>query len=197
MNAEQQPSVSKNNKQQNKLGSIESARHFIATIGERVRSGELRARLQYFLFKQTQQAKESNSLLSKYQYRLKEDWPTWLGVACGISGLLMLFSPEKLWFWQIPLIILLTFLAPAFFELPATLKSLFSHTAYQHLVGQVITLTHSIVDGKGRTALDGREWLVSGPDCAMGSKVKIVTLDAKTLYVIPDNPKHSKQERLT
>lgn len=188
MNAQQQQkSANGSGSNQGKPGGIEGVRHFFASVGERIRSGELRARLQYFLFKQTQQARESNSLLSKYKYRLQDDWPTWVGIGCGIAALFMLFSPEDFWFWQIPVVILLTLLAPAFFELPATLSSLFGHTDQQHLVGQVITLTHPIVDGKGRTALDGREWLVSGPDCGMGHKVKIVTLDAKTLYVVPDD----------
>ncbi|HPQ93983.1 MAG: NfeD family protein [Thiothrix sp.] len=162
------------------LGRISKA---LSDFGERARSGELKARLQYFLFRQSQQARRSDSLLSKYKRRLQEDWAKWLGIAAGLTALVMFLSPDSFWFWQIPLVLLLTILAPFFFELPNTLNALFGNTEQQHLVGSIITLTHPIVDGQGQTHLEGRDWQVSGPDCVAGSSVKIVTLDARTLYV--------------
>ncbi len=164
------------------------------SLGERIRSGELKARLHYFLFRQTQQARLSDSLFSRYKRRLREDWQKWAGISTGITGLIMLLSPERFWLWQLPLVFILILLAPAVFELPATLNSLFGHTEQQHLVGQIITLTQPIVDGRGQATLDGKEWSISGPDCAMGDNVKIVTLDAKTLYVMPANTSGSLSE---
>ncbi|MFM2319756.1 MAG: hypothetical protein RLZZ215_2377 [Pseudomonadota bacterium] len=152
---------------------------------DRIRSGELKARLHYFLFQQTQQAKESDSLLSKYKRRLLDDWQLWLGLGMCLTALMMFASPQKTWLWQLPLILLSVFLAPIIFEIPAALNSLFGHTEHQHLVGKVISLTRPIIERRGQTILEGREWLVSGPDCPAGAEVKIVTLDAKTLYVVP------------
>lgn len=152
---------------------------------ERVRSGEFRARLQYFLFRQTEQARHSDSLISKYKRSLQQHWPKWAGISMGITGLMMLFNPDNFWFWQLPIAVLMVFIAPIILELPATLKSLFGNTEQQHLVGQIVTLSKPIVDGRGEIVLDGRDWQVSGPDCEMGREVKIVTLDAKTLYVMP------------
>ncbi len=150
---------------------------------ERIRSGELKARMHYFLFRKGQDARRSDSIFSRYKRRLAEDWPKWLGIGAGITGLMMLLSPDEFWLWQIPFILLLMLLAPAFFELPNTLNVLFGHTEHQHLVGTTITLTQPIVDGRGTTQLEQREWQVSGPDCPAGSSVKIITLDAKNLYV--------------
>jgi len=162
-------------------------------LAERVRSGELKERLHYFLFRTGQEAKRSDSLLSRYTKRLSEDWGKWLGISAGITGLMMFLSPEGFWLWQIPMLFVLTLLAPAVFELPNTLNALFGHTENQHLVGKVITLTHGINDGKGKTKLEedeDKEWLVSGPDCIAGTSVKIVTLDSKTLYVSEIEPDH-------
>lgn len=150
---------------------------------ERVRSGELKARMHYFLFRKGQEAKRSDSILSRYKRRLAEDWPKWLGIGAGITGLIMFFNPEAFSLWQIPLVFILMLIAPAFFELPNTLNALFGHSEHQHLVGTTITLTQPIENGKGKTTLERQEWMVSGPDCPAGSTIKIITLDAKTLYV--------------
>lgn len=155
---------------------------------DRIRSGELKARMHYFLFRKGQEAKKSDSLWSRYQRRLRDDWKKWLGIGAGITGLVMLFSPGEFWLWQIPLVFILMAIAPAFFELPNTLSALFGHTEHQYLVGQLITITQAIIDGRGKTMLGDQDWLVSGPDCPAGSTVQIVTLDSKTLYVtLPEN----------
>lgn len=151
---------------------------------DRITSGELKARLRYFLFRKGQEVKRSDSLFSRYKKRLREDWAKWLGISAGIIGIAMFFSPEAFWLWQIPLVFILMALAPAVFELPNTLSALFGHTEQQHLVGSVITLTQEIVDGRGQTTLEEQQWQVSGPDCLAGTHVQIVTLDSKTLYVI-------------
>jgi membrane protein implicated in regulation of membrane protease activity len=161
----------------------EKGNRILTDLIERAQSGELKARMHYFLFRKGRDAKRSDSIFSRYKRRLAEDWPKWLGIGTGITGLSMLLSPEEFWLWQIPLVFILMLLAPAFFELPNTLNALFGHSEQQHLVGTTITLTHPITDGKGKTTLDQQEWLVSGPDCPAGSSVKIITLDAKNLYV--------------
>lgn len=155
----------------------------LTDLVERARSGELKARMHYFLFRKGQEAKRSDSILSRYKRRLAEEWPKWLGIGTGITGLLMFFNPEAFSWWQIPLVFILMLLAPAFFELPNTLNALFGHSEHQHLVGSTITLTQPIVNGRGTTQLERQEWMVSGPDCPAGSTAKIITLDAKTLYV--------------
>ncbi|CAA6801644.1 MAG: Membrane protein implicated in regulation of membrane protease activity [uncultured Thiotrichaceae bacterium] len=161
----------------------DSGNRVFADLVERVRSGELKARMHYFLFRKGQEAKRSDSILSRYKRRLAEKWPKWLGIGAGITGLFMFLSPEAFSLWQIPLVFILMLLAPAFFELPNTLNALFGHSEHQHLVGSNITLTQPIANGKGQTTLENQEWMISGPDCPTGSTVTIITLDAKTLYV--------------
>lgn len=161
----------------------EKGNRILTDLVERIRSGELKARMHYFLFRKGRDARRSDSIFSRYKRRLAEDWPKWLGIGAGLTGLTMLLSPEEFWLWQIPLVFILMLLAPAFFELPNTLNALFGHTEQQHLVGKTITLTQPITNGKGKTTLEQQEWQVFGPDCPAGSSVKIITLDAKNLYV--------------
>lgn len=157
--------------------------HMFGDLVERVRSGELKARMHYFLFRKGQEAKRSDSILSRYKRRLSEAWPKWLGISAGITGIIMFLNPDKFHLWQMLLVFILTLIAPAFFELPNTLNALFGHNAQQHLVGTTITLTQPIAAGKGKTTLGDQEWIVFGPDCPAGSSVQIITLDAKNLYV--------------
>lgn len=184
METQEQQTASVNRDNTNTKDGNKASQRLTSTL-DRIRSGELKARLHYFLFQQTQQAKESDSLLSKYKRRLLDDWQLWLGLGMFLTALMMFASPQKTWLWQLPLVLLLVVLAPVIFEIPAALNSLFGHTEHQHLVGKLITLTRPIVERRGQTILEGREWLVSGPDCPSGAEVKIVTLDAKTLYVVP------------
>lgn len=184
MDTQEQQTASANRDNVSTKEGNKASQLFTSTL-DRIRSGELKARLHYFLFQQTQQAKESDSLFSKYKRRLVDDWQIWLGLGLVLTAILMFANPQKTLAWQIPIVLLSVLLAPIIFEIPAALSSLFGHTQHQHLVGKVITLTRPIIDRRGQTILEGREWLVSGPDCPSGAEVKIVTLDAKTLYVIP------------
>lgn len=176
---------SQTSKTTNSAQTDKRAGNLLQTTLERIRSGEFKARLHYFLFQRTQQAKESDSLLSKYKRQLTAAWPKWLGLSMLLTALLLFSNGGKWWFWQLPLLAIFLLLMPLLFELPAAINSLFGNTEYQHLVGTTLHLETPIIDRQGEVHLDGRDWLISGPDCAVGQEVQIVTLDAKTLYVLP------------
>lgn len=52
-------------------------------------------------------------------------------------------------------------------------------------IGQVHSLTHPIVDGKGRLHLGDGTWTVQGPDLPAGRKVKIVGVKGIQFVVEP------------
>jgi len=54
-----------------------------------------------------------------------------------------------------------------------------------HLVGREAQVVEPIVDGRGRIRLGDATWLVSGPDLAVGSRVKIVAANGVLLEVMP------------
>ena len=51
------------------------------------------------------------------------------------------------------------------------------------LVGRVVTLERSIIDGRGRVQIADAYWDVSGPDLPAGAAVRIVGGDAMSLQV--------------
>ncbi len=53
------------------------------------------------------------------------------------------------------------------------------------LVGEVLTITKAIEDGRGRARVGDGEWPVRGPDTAEGSKVRVVSADGGVLVVEP------------
>ena len=51
------------------------------------------------------------------------------------------------------------------------------------LVGEVLTVTKAIEDGRGRAKVGDGEWPVRGPDIAEGSKVRVVSAEGGVLVV--------------
>ena len=51
------------------------------------------------------------------------------------------------------------------------------------LVGEVLTVTRAIEDGRGRAKVGDGEWPVHGPDAAEGTKVRVVSADGGVLVV--------------
>ena len=51
------------------------------------------------------------------------------------------------------------------------------------LVGEVLTVTRAIEDGRGRAKVGDGEWPVRGPDTAEGAKVRVVSADGGELVV--------------
>ena len=51
------------------------------------------------------------------------------------------------------------------------------------LVGEVLTVTKAIEDGRGRARVGDGEWPVHGPDTAEGAKVRVVSADGGVLVV--------------
>ncbi|MGH8084099.1 MAG: NfeD family protein [Lysobacter sp.] len=53
------------------------------------------------------------------------------------------------------------------------------------LVGHVYPLESAIVDGRGRLKIGDAFWTASGPDLAIGTRVRVVAVDGTTLRVEP------------
>jgi membrane protein implicated in regulation of membrane protease activity len=51
------------------------------------------------------------------------------------------------------------------------------------LVGEVLTVTKAIEDGRGRAKVGDGEWPVRGPDVAEGARVRVVSADGGVLVV--------------
>ena len=52
------------------------------------------------------------------------------------------------------------------------------------MVGKIIILDESIINGRGRVKIADSHWTVNGPDLLAGTKVKIVEIKGNTLIII-------------
>lgn len=55
-------------------------------------------------------------------------------------------------------------------------------------VGRVIILPQGLSGGQGQVSVDDSFWVVRGPDCAPGSAVRIVAVEANSLLIEPVDP---------
>lgn len=111
----------------------------------------------------------------------------WLGLAALAVGLLSLVI---VWSWQVQIVAfaLLSLAAIPLWRRMARhgepeAGSEFLNRRAEALVGRVFTLDKPIVDGSGTIRVDDTVWRVSGPDCASGSRVKVVRAEGARLTV--------------
>ena len=111
----------------------------------------------------------------------------WLGAAAIVTGAIA---------WVVPLSIPLqlgVFAVLSFIALygarrwlkanPITSADPHLNTRGGRLIGEVLTVTKAIEDGRGRAKVGDGEWPVRGPDVAEGSKVRVVGADGGVLVV--------------
>lgn len=113
----------------------------------------------------------------------------WLGAAAIATGLLA---------WVLPIGIplqLVVFAILSFVALYTTRRWLKANPITStdphlnqrgaRLVGEVLTLTRGIENGRGRAKVGDGEWPVRGPDAAEGTTVRVVSADGGVLVVEP------------
>jgi inner membrane protein len=113
----------------------------------------------------------------------------WLGLSATLVGVISLFIE---WSWQYQL---LAFAAFALASVPLwrrvargvedPVDQPFLNRRADAIVGREFTLEKPIVGGTGTVRIDDTIWRLSGPDCAGGSRVKVVRADAAMLVVEP------------
>jgi inner membrane protein len=113
----------------------------------------------------------------------------WLGLSATLVGVISLFIE---WSWQYQL---LAFAAFALAAVPLwrrvargvedPVDQPFLNRRADAFVGREFTLEKPIVGGTGTVRIDDTIWRLAGPDCAGGSRVKVVRADAAMLVVEP------------
>jgi membrane protein implicated in regulation of membrane protease activity len=113
----------------------------------------------------------------------------WLGLAAVVVGAISL-AVDWSWQWQCVAFAVLTVASVPLWRRfahkvePESEAPLLNRRT-QALVGRVFTLEQPIVNGAGTVRIDDTIWRLSGPDCAGGSRVKVVRADAALLVVEP------------
>lgn len=113
----------------------------------------------------------------------------WLGISAGITGLLILISPETFSQWQLLLIPIIAFIGSNVFALFSETfqEAQKDYETYrgQRLLGKSFVLKKPIVNGEASILIENKKWLLQGNDCPEGIRVKIVAVGEGTLHVVP------------
>lgn len=113
----------------------------------------------------------------------------WLGIAAIAVGLIS-FGID--WSWQAQVIafaVLSLAMVPLWRKFAvrprAGADNAFLNRRAEELVGREFTLDKPIVGGVGAVRIDDTVWRVTGPDCAAGSRVRIVRAQGASLMAEP------------
>ncbi len=111
----------------------------------------------------------------------------WLGAAAIATGLLAWLLPIGIPL-QLVIFAILSFVALYSTRRwlktnPITTTDPYLNQRAGRLVGEVLTVTKAIEDGRGRAKVGDGEWPVRGPDAAEGAKVRVVSADGGVLVV--------------
>jgi inner membrane protein len=115
----------------------------------------------------------------------------WIGIAALLTGALSFQIGEAAWWgWPAQVVVFLVLsLASAivgryaFGSDKGESDQPLLNQRERQLIGQVSTLEEPIRDGHGRIRLGDTLWLVTGPDLAAGSRVRVTGADGTTLRV--------------
>ena len=116
----------------------------------------------------------------------------WIGIAAGVTGLVMLVAPGLPLLGQALVFAVLAFLSCAVYWYglrPKLMRdepgdALLNRRGEQK-IGQRYVLAEAIVNGRGKARVGDSLWLVRGPDLPVGSMVEVVGVDGTTLLVRP------------
>lgn len=114
----------------------------------------------------------------------------WLGAAAIVTGVIAWLAPALGTAAQLGIFAVLSFVALYSARRwlnanPITSTDPHLNQRGGRLVGEVLTVTQAIEDGRGRAKVGDGEWPVRGPDAAEGSKVRVVSADGGVLVVEP------------
>lgn len=112
----------------------------------------------------------------------------WMGVAAGITGLLLLGTPELDWHTQLIIFSVLSLVAIAaarvwFRRNPIDSDQPDLNERSHELLGRVFVVEQPIKNGEGRIKVGESTWKAVGPDCKVGTRVRVVGVDGAVLRV--------------
>jgi membrane protein implicated in regulation of membrane protease activity len=113
----------------------------------------------------------------------------WLGLAAGITGLLVWLMPEMN--WQIQFLIFVVFSLISILAVRQWMKKRSVNTDQPYLnrrgeqyIGRIFTLEEAMINGQGKIRVDDTTWKIRGDDdCPSSAKVKVTGVDGVILLV--------------
>jgi membrane protein implicated in regulation of membrane protease activity len=112
----------------------------------------------------------------------------WLGLAAGLTGVVLMAQPDLSWEWQLTLFgvagVVLALLGHRLVSRRQTVSDEphLNRRGEQYL-DRVFTLDQPIVNGQGKVRVDDSTWKVRGDDCPAGTRVRVSGVDGVVLLV--------------
>lgn len=112
----------------------------------------------------------------------------WLGMAAGVTGLVVLLLPDLAWEGQVLLFGVASVVLAAVGKMVVKRRPIGTdqpalNRRGEQYVGRVFTLDNPIVNGQGKVRVDDTIWKVRGVDCPAGSTVSVVGVEGVVLLV--------------
>ena len=106
----------------------------------------------------------------------------WMAIAAFLTGLAILLAPQLGWEYQLMIFAVLSVMSIVmwrryYLKHPIVSDQPNLNRRGAQYIGRTVTLQTPIVDGVGKIKLDDSTWKVTGPDSAVGQKVRITGLD--------------------
>jgi len=112
----------------------------------------------------------------------------WMGVAAAAVGILTFVLPAMAWTVQFLLFAVLSVLTAVYWwrrqrtvNRPSDQPGL--NMRGQELIGRTFIVQDAIVEGRGKIKVGDGVWIVTGPDAAVGSQVRVIGQDGAILRV--------------
>ncbi len=114
----------------------------------------------------------------------------WLGVSAGVVGLILVVFPDMGWESQLLIFAVISIVSIAVWRIrlqkhPTQSEDDSLNFRTKEYIGRTFPLSEAIENGYGKIHVDDSFWQVSGPDCAVDKKVKVVSVDGMVLNVEP------------
>jgi len=112
----------------------------------------------------------------------------WIGVAAGITGLLLLLVPTSPWQLQFVVFGVLaigSIVAARYYirRNPIETDDRTLNRRGEQYVGRVFTIDEAIINGIGKVRVGDSVWRAAGPDLPAGERVKVIGVDGTMLKV--------------
>ncbi len=112
----------------------------------------------------------------------------WMGAAAGVTGLVLLISPELSWTTQFVIFSVVSVLTITMGKLwfnrnPIKTEKPNLNQREDDLIGRVFKVEQEIINGSGRIKVGDSTWKANGPDCDIGSQVRVINVDGAELIV--------------
>ncbi len=117
----------------------------------------------------------------------------WMGVAAGLTGVVLLLAPALSWevqlliFSAVSIASILVWRGYAKKKPPVSDEPLLNRRAEQY-IGRVFTLNDPIVNRFGKIRVDDTTWKIEGADFPAGTQVRVTGVDGIVLKVEKEPP---------